>query len=301
MHPADDLSLELHTEVSEPLIRELLESEPMADAADTDLEDLRTHLTGDHIMGVLTARRSGRLVGWATLMDPGPEHGSLIVMLLIHNDRDDVYLGLLSAARDAARARERDAVQWIAQDPIGERLAIESKAEPHHDLGRLWRAERAEWRSKPTAEVEDLPNPPDPDTLERYAQLYTDARFERCDDSGCTTRWDASNIEDALADRDESMDTAFSVGYIEPDGRMCAECSTGVHDDVAHLFVVEADATEAQLVSVLIGTLDRLRESFVDVVAAEMTTSPEASELGEALRAAGFDVIGRATEYRLPV
>lgn len=302
MNPADGLSLELHTDISEPLIQELLESKPMAEASSDDLEGLRTHLTGDHIMGLLTARQHGRLAGWATLMDTGPEHGTLIVMLLIHNERDDVYLGLISAARDAARDLERDAVQWIAQDPIGEGIAFESAAELHHDLARLWRAERSEWRSQPTPEVEDLPNPPDPDTLVRYAQLYTDARFERCDDTGCTSRWDSSNIEDALADRDESMDTAFSVGYLEPDGRMRAECSTGIHDDVAHMFVVDADATETQLISLITGTLDRLRESYVDVVAAQMSTDPDAdgAELGRALRAVGFDMIGRAAEYRLP-
>jgi len=156
-----------------------------------------------------------------------------------------------------------------------------------HPVGRTWYAEIGPWPDAPSAHIEKLPAPPSPVTLIRYAELYTAAGLARRDETG---QWDADTIAALLAERDEFLHTTFSLGYIDPDGALLAECSVGISDTTAELYVVHATEQPAELAALLRGTLYRLHVHYPDVRTAEVSMDPRDEPFELALTATGFTV-----------
>ncbi|MET8875377.1 hypothetical protein ACWEO2_10725 [Nocardia sp. NPDC004278] len=154
-------------------------------------------------------------------------------------------------------------------------------------VGRTWQVELGPWPDLPSAHIEKLPAPPSSVTLIRYAELYSAAGLIRRDETG---RWDADAILAVLAERDEFLHTTFSLGYIDPDGALLAECSVGISDTTARLYVVHATEQPADLAHLLRGTLYRLHVYYPDVRTAEVTMDPRDEPFELALTATGFTV-----------
>ncbi|WP_330256508.1 hypothetical protein OG874_19250 [Nocardia sp. NBC_00565] len=298
--PAPDFSapaLELRTVIDDELVGEL----HAAAGTDDDLEQLREQLSGPHFRGVVMARHRDRVIGWVTLVDPGGPDNYLIAMPVVEPGYVDLYRTLLTAALEAADAASHAGIQWIAQHRDGEQVAAELRATRHQDLDRAWHIEIGPWPELPSAHVEKLPVPPSPVTLVRYAELYTAAGLTRCDGTDCTDHWDASSVTALLADRDEFLRTTFSLGYIDPDGALLAECSVGISDATARLSIVHATEQPAELAALLRGTLYRLHAHYPDVRTAEVAMNPHDEPLELALTATGFTVCKHTVEYRIPV
>ncbi|WP_433709910.1 hypothetical protein ACQP2U_26170 [Nocardia sp. CA-084685] len=157
----------------------------------------------------------------------------------------------------------------------------------HPDRKRTWHVEIGPWPDLPSAHIEKLPAPPSPVTLVRYAELYTAAgRTRRTEDGG----WDMDTVAALIAARDEFLDTIFTLGFIDPDGALLAECSVGISGTKARLYIVRATKQPAELAHLLRGTLYRLHVHYPDVRTAEISTDPHDEPLELALTASGFIV-----------
>ncbi|MGY4099255.1 hypothetical protein ACW2Q0_06805 [Nocardia sp. R16R-3T] len=157
----------------------------------------------------------------------------------------------------------------------------------HPDRKRTWLVAIGSWPDLPSAHIERLPAPPSPVTLVRYAELYTAAgRTRRTEDGG----WDMGAVTALLAARDEFLHTTFTLGYIDPDGALLAECSAGVSDATATLYIVHATKQPAELAALLRGTLYRLHVHYPHARTAEVSVDPRDEPLELALTASGFIV-----------
>ncbi|WP_338762676.1 hypothetical protein V7968_35825 [Nocardia vulneris] len=296
--------IELHTTIDDRLVAELHAGQPsVAGASDTEseLRELREQLIGPHTRGVLTVRRQGAVVGWTLLVDPEDPERYLLAVPVVDEGDTDTYRAMLSAAVDAARSSKHTAVQWIVQDRDGVAVATDLGLRPHRELDCEWRAEGGDWPETPAAYVEELPAPPTGETLARYARLYTDAGLSRCDDTGCTDRWTAETVGELLADRDEYLETTFTLGYLDVDGTLRAESSAGVRGGTAVLNIVHAEALVPELSALLASTLHRLRRDHPEVTTADLSADPADQALRTALTGTGFTLRGSISEYRIPV
>lgn len=157
----------------------------------------------------------------------------------------------------------------------------------HPDRKRTWHVAIGPWPDLPSAHIEKLPAPPSPVTLVRYAELYTAAgRIRRAENGGL----DMDTVTALLAERDEFLHTTFTVGYIDPDGALLAECSVGISAETARLCLVHATKQPAELAALLRGTLYRLHVHYPDVRTAEISMDPHDEPLELALTASGFIV-----------
>ncbi|WP_433597762.1 hypothetical protein ACQPXH_18370 [Nocardia sp. CA-135953] len=157
----------------------------------------------------------------------------------------------------------------------------------HPDRKRTWHTEIGPWPDLPSAHIEKLPAPPSPVTLVRYAELYTAAsRIRRTEHGGS----DMDSVAALLAARDEFLHTTFTLGFIDPDGALLAECSVGISGTTAKLYIVHATKQPAELAHLLRGTLYRLHVHYPNVRTAEISMDPHDEPLELALTASGFIV-----------
>ncbi|MEV5832387.1 hypothetical protein [Nocardia sp. NPDC052112] len=157
----------------------------------------------------------------------------------------------------------------------------------HPDRKRTWHVAIGPWPDLPSAHIEKLPAPPSPVTLVRYAELYAAAGHIRRTESG---GWDMDAVTALLAARDKFLHTTFTLGYIDADGALLADCSVGISEETARLCIVHATKQPAELAALLRGTLYRLHVHYPEVATAEVTMDPHDEPLELALTASGFIV-----------